>query len=154
MKGLVIFSSAIISLAACSSGQPTSADPAQSTAAPAALAGSNKKITYNVPFDVLEGCETGQGKCDPVTITRSSLSDSVVLIFPSGGTQSDVFLYDVNEKDKSAFSQPKPIRQDQRFAGEGKPSLDLTGLPDGKYRSQMVACGLGGGFDLVIATSR
>lgn len=79
------------------------------------------------------------------------------MIFPSGGTQSDVYLY---EKDKAYLKwlngkqkdKPKPIRHDQKFSEQGNPTIDLTGLPDGKYKPHMLSCGVGGSFDLTIAT--
>ena len=46
------------------------------------------KIVYTVDFNYLEGCETGKGDCKPVTLARHSIQDSIVVIFPAGGTQS------------------------------------------------------------------
>lgn len=104
------------------------------------------KIIHKIDFAFLEGCETGTGDCKPVTITRQSLSDIVSLVFPSGGTASGAYLHsDIEGKDSI-------IRQDNRMIGEGKPTLDLTGLPDGKYSANMISCGLGGGFELILIT--
>lgn len=65
------------------------------------------------------------------------------MIFPSGGTQSDAYLYSSNKS--------KPIRHDQKYVLQ-EPILDLTGLPNGKYNSRLASCGLGGSFDLIIIT--
>lgn len=48
--------------------------------------------------------------------------------------------------------QPKPLRHDQKFTGQGGPILDLTGLPDGIYRPHMLSCGVGGIFQITITT--
>lgn len=45
------------------------------------------------------------------------------------------------------------MRTDEKFIGQGKPSLDLTGLPDGKYVAWMTSCGLGGMFQVLISTN-
>ena len=60
---------------------------------------NNKKVVVqNLDFTYLEGCETGKGDCKPIEIVRQSKQDSVVLIFPSGGTESDVYLHYAKNK--------------------------------------------------------
>ena len=113
-------------------------------------------IVYTVDFDYLEGCETGSGDCNPVIIERQSIPDSITLIFPNGGTLTDVYLYTESSFTKwmsgKPQDEPKPLRHDRKEVGQGKPFLDLTGLPDGKYKPWMLGCGLGGGFELTIVT--
>jgi hypothetical protein len=102
------------------------------------------KIIYTVDFDWLEGCETGKGDCNPVILERRSIDDSIRMIFPSGGTSTVIDLY--------TLMPERPLLEDHKRAGEGRPLLDLTGLPDGNYRTQMYSCGLGGGFTVIIQT--
>jgi hypothetical protein len=123
---ILLLSSFIIGLQSCS--QPTP-----------------NKVIHSIDFDWLEGCETGKGNCNPVVLERKSISDSVRLIFPSGGTQSDVYLYKT--------SLDKSLRQDHKRTGQGLPFLDLTGLPDGNYIAHMLACAVGGRFNVVIKTN-
>ena len=78
-------------------------------------------------------------------LERQSIYDSIRLIFPLGDTASSVYLY------KTLLG--KSLRQDHKRAGEGQPSLDLTGLPDGNYAAHMLACAMGGGFSVVIKTN-
>ena len=115
-----------------------------------------KNIVYTVDFDYLEGCETGKGDCNPVIIERQSIPDSITLIFPNGGTLTDVYLYTESSFTKwmsgKPQDEPKPLRHDHKEVSQGKPFLDLTGLPDGKYRPRMLGSGLGGGFKLTIVT--
>ena len=97
----------------------------------------NKKVVLQtLDFAYLEGCETGKRDCKPIEIVRQSRQDSVLLIFPSGGTQSDVYLH--SAKDKSLELH------DQKVSGQGKPTLNLTNLDDGEYAANIISCGLGG----------
>jgi hypothetical protein len=93
-------------------------------------------VVKTVDFDYLEGCETGKGGCEPIEIIRKRSKDSVLLIFPYGGTQSDVYLCSVNCE--------TVVGHDRKFAGQGKPTLNLTNLKDGEYFARIVSCGLGG----------
>ncbi|MDI9364228.1 MAG: hypothetical protein QM541_04700 [Flavobacterium sp.] len=98
---------------------------------------TNKKIVIKtLDFSYLEGCETGKGDCKPIEIIRQNKQDSVILIFPSGGTVSDVYLHSTKNK--------KFELHDKRFAGQGKPTLNLTNLEDGEYSANIISCGLGG----------
>jgi hypothetical protein len=103
------------------------------------------KVIHTIGFDWLEGCETGKGDCKPILLVRQSISDSIRLIFPSGGTESDVYLYKI--------SLDKPLLHDQKWSGQGRPVLDLTGLPDGSYTAHMLSCAVGGIFSVIIKTS-
>lgn len=104
------------------------------------------KIVYNVTFEFLEGCETGKGDCKPVTLIRQSLNDSITILYPSGGTQSDVYLL-------STDGAPHKVElHDSKTIGKGQLMLDLTGLPDGKYHTGIMSCNLGGRFELNIVT--
>jgi hypothetical protein len=122
------------------------------------ITSNGNAIFYNVDFNYMEGCETGKGDCKPVEMKRHYLHDIVKVIFPNGGTQSSVYLYRDTAFTKwmkgKPLDQPKPLRHDQKVAGQGNPVLDLTGLPDGKYTSQMLSCGVGGTFELTIKTEK
>lgn len=120
-------------------------------------AANHHKIVYTVTLDYMQGCETGKGDCVPITLSRQSINDSVIVIFPIGGTQTDIYLYTENDfkkwMDGKPRDVPKALRHDQKFTGQGNPTLDLTGLLDGTYIPYMFACGLGGGFTLNITTT-
>ena len=97
----------------------------------------NKNVVVQIlDFDYLVGCETGKGNCKPIEIFRKSMQDSVILIFPSGGTESDVYLRDTKNKNLELH--------DKKVSGQGKPSLNLTNLDDGEYTANIISCGLGG----------
>lgn len=117
----------------------------------------NEKIVHIIKWDYLEGCETGKGDCKTQVLERRSLKDSIQLILPIGGTQSSVYLY--NAVDYKAWINrrtqgdlPSLLQDSRQAASDNNHSLDLTGLPDGTYAIQMMACNLGGSFDLIIST--
>ena len=93
-------------------------------------------VVQTLDFDYLEGCETGKGDCKPIEIFRQNKQDSVLLVFPSGGTQSDVYLHSTKNKNLELH--------DKKVSGQGKPTLNLTNLDDGEYSANIISCGLGG----------
>lgn len=72
----------------------------------------NKNVVVQIlDFDYLEGCETGKGDCTPIEIFRQNKQDSVLLVFPSGGTQSDVYLHSSKKKLRVARQESIRTRQ-------------------------------------------
>lgn len=108
----------------------------------------SNKIVYNVTYEFLEGCETGKGDCKPVTLTRKTANDSITLFYPIGGTQSNVYLVSTED------AKQKVELHDSKTIGKGPLKLDLTGLPDGKYRTGIMSCNIGGSFELNIVTKK
>lgn len=101
------------------------------------------KIFRELSFSFLEGCETGKGHCAPVAIVRYQRSDYILLGFPSGGTQSDVYL--------TALDSSIAKLHGRKYGGQ-KARLDLTGLNDGDYFVNMYSCVLGGGCIVKLIT--
>ncbi len=97
---------------------------------------NHKTIIKTLDFAYLEGCETGKGACKPVEILRLTKQDSILLVFPSGGTESHVYLRSATDK--------RIELHDWRKAGQGEPTLYLTKLDDGEYTAGIASCGLGG----------
>ncbi len=97
-----------------------------------------------VDFDYWEGCETGKGKCKPLTFTRSSKDENWFLLMPCGGTATTVTL--------TASGQNTPIQKISIGHSECPPIFDLTNLTDGKYFAYMLACGLGGQIEINLTT--
>ena len=102
-----------------------------------------KVIVTTLDFDYLEGCETGKGDCRPIEIFRQTKQDSLLLIFPSGGTISDVYL---RSKDL------KVQLHDKKTTGQGNPQINMTGLADGEYSANIISCGLGGACIIKLKT--
>jgi hypothetical protein len=102
---------------------------------------NHKTIIQALDFAYLEGCETGKGACKPIEILRQTRQDSILLVFPGGGTESHVYLHSATDK-----------RNDRRKAGQGGLTLDLTKLDDGEYTASMISCGLGGSCKIRLKT--
>lgn len=95
--------------------------------------------------DYWEGCETGKGKCNPLSFTRTKDEKNWYLIMPCGGTETSV---NISSSD-NFFSQ-----QQHLFHDKCPPFLALTDLKDGKYLANMLACGLGGSIEFNLTTTK
>ncbi|MEL6699536.1 MAG: hypothetical protein AAFP89_25075 [Bacteroidota bacterium] len=107
------------------------------------------KSSY-VDFDYWEGCETGKGKCNPLTLTRNSTDKNWYLIMPCGGTETSVTL----SKQQGIPEENDIIRKEKISSSECPPIFELTNLKDGKYFAYMLACGLGGQIEINIRTEK
>jgi hypothetical protein len=105
---------------------------------------NQKTIIQTLEVAYLEGCETGKGACKPVEILRQTKQDSILLVFPSGWTESHVYLRSATDK--------RIELHDRRKAGQGEPTLDLTKLDDGEYTAGIASCGLGGSCKIMLKT--
>ena len=107
------------------------------------------KLSY-VDFDYWEGCETGERKCNPLTITRNSPNQNWFLITPCGGTATTVTL-----STKQGIPKGNDIIQKQEIShSKCPPIFELTNLKDGKYFAYMLACGLGGQIEIDLKTNK
>ena len=97
--------------------------------------GQSQPKTEKISYDYWLGCETGQGDCLPLEFRRPEAGKAWHLIMPCGGTMTDILV----ESEAHDFSQKIKV-----LAADCPPSLDLTGLKDGKYTATMLACNLGG----------
>lgn len=91
-----------------------------------------------------ESCETGEGPCNPITITRHSINEKCFLIMPCGGTLTDVVLTPSGASD--------PILSVTTEAYECPPTFELTNVPDGTYTASMLSCSLGGSVEINLQT--
>lgn len=101
-------------------------------------------IVKNLNAEYLEGCETGRGDCNPVEIERQSSTDSVLLVFPNGGTETEVYLGAANSNEVYLSSK--------KMTGEDPPKLSLGNLKDGEYKAGIRSCGLGAIFKVKLRT--
>lgn len=107
------------------------------------------KLSY-VDFEYWEGCETGEGECNPLTFTRGSNNEKWYLIMSCGGTATSVTLSTQKEIPKGN----NIIQTEEISHSECPPVFDLTNLKDGKYFAYMLACGLGGQIEINLKTDK
>jgi hypothetical protein len=107
------------------------------------------KLSY-VDFDYWEGCETGKGKCNPLTFTRNSTNKNWYLIMTCGGTATKVTL----SEQQGIPTVKDVIQQEEISYAECPPIFKLTNLKDGKYFAYMIACGLGGQIEINLKTEK
>ena len=106
---------------------------------------SQEKLEVVASRSNWENCETGEGICDRILITRSSLNQEVVFIAPCGGTATTLYLY--------ANKQEKPIQVLSVGYDDCPPTLVFTGLKDGYYYASILSCGLGGTVQIKLETN-
>ncbi|MCI5054641.1 MAG: hypothetical protein MRY83_00965 [Flavobacteriales bacterium] len=100
-------------------------------------------------------CELGKA-CETLLFQRNLPDECLVLTLPSGGTQTDAYLYREREfldyintgKKISAISKV------HKMLGEGIPKLDLTDLPEGNYYCHYLSCAFGGYFEIEIVDKK
>ena len=107
------------------------------------------RLSY-VDFDYWEGCETGKGKCNPLTFTRNSTDKNWYLIMPCGGTATTVTL----SEQQGIPKEKDVIQQEEISYAECPPVFKMTNLKDGKYFAYMLACGLGGQIEINLKTEK
>ncbi|MBB1287418.1 hypothetical protein HRH25_23795 [Flavisolibacter sp. BT320] len=113
-------------------------------------------LQQEVPNELLLACETGNGKCDTIKVVRQQLQQPVKVIFPNGGTETEIRLFDTSSFAKYINRFPETdnnlfIRRDHTFM-DRKPSLDMSNLADGNYVVHMTACEVGGFYKLELKT--
>ena len=101
------------------------------------------KIDF-IGFEYWESCETGKGDCKPLTFTRTANQKNWYLLMPCGGTETEVTVSGITNQ----FSKRLHL-----FHEGCPPYIDLTGMADGKYSANMIACGLGGQVTFNLATN-
>lgn len=105
---------------------------------------------YNVSKAYLAACESGEQPCSPIQIDRQTKDEKLVLDFSINAVGASLGLCDSSYLFQVAsFKSPNPLRKG--FVSNGSvPSLNLTGLPDGKYYVYIVGEDVGGICDLKI----
>ena len=116
---------------------------------------TNKGKTYEITKDYLLGCETGRANCPPIDIRRQSQSENITLYFLIRANRTIINLYDSTYPIYIArhFNEDSIRSIREGFVNiEGKPSLNLTGLADGKYYIHILGDDVGGLFQVSIKT--
>lgn len=125
---------------------------------------TNDPIVFEVKEEFVRGCGVRYNApdipCEPILITRQSISDNIIVLFPGGHTLNSVSLYDCAipelrplplEGPWVRIDLPEPVRKNATM-GDKLPALPLAGLPDGTYHAFVNNCYLKGLFYIIIKT--
>jgi len=111
--------------------------------------GIEKVKISTIDFKYWEGCETGNGNCNPLIFKRQTKKEKWYLVLPCGGTSTTVFL-----SQKEGIPEEEEIIQKNEISySKCPPIFELTNLNDGKYYAYMLACGLGGQIEINLKTN-
>ena len=122
------------------------------------IIGSCKRIqVINVHKKQIKGCETGEGNCLPINVSRSKISDSILICFPAQGKETAIYLYDsamctAIKAGLNVISQTYPLAKRSQFRHD-QPCLDLSHLKDGKYYAHILGDGYGGLYQINLTTN-
>jgi hypothetical protein len=106
---------------------------------------SNQAIVNSFSLDQLKELGCADLECEPLKISRTNSKTYLILEFPLGGTQTDVYLIEL-ERYRENILNPKELdyatlRHDSKSIMEGQPLiLNLTKLQDGIYLVRYTSC--------------
>lgn len=109
-----------------------------------------------IPESYLETTDTSRYSVQPVLLTRNFPDDSILVLFPAGEERSQVFLYDQANYNRLLYGDHHGIPMSQPNsegyrAVFGRPVLNMSGFPEGKYYVHVTGCNFGGFFQVEIA---
>ena len=115
-------------------------------------------LKIEIPASYLETTDSSRFSVQPVIITRSVSTDSVLVFFPKDKKKSEVFVYDQMNYNRLLFGDhhgaPKfiPDAEGLRILFD-RPVINFSGFPSGKYYVHVTACDFGGFLQLNISDS-
>lgn len=101
-------------------------------------------LYHKADFQNWESCETGEGECNKIVLSRFSTDQDVYIEVPSGGTAGTCKLY--------ANKQALPIQTLDSSHDSKSRKFNLSALDDGFYYMSMLSCGLGGTVQIELKT--
>jgi hypothetical protein len=115
-------------------------------------------LKVEIPPSYLETTDTSRFSVQPIPITRSFDSDSVLVFFPKNKKKSEIFLYDQINYNRLLFGDHHgtpifiPDAEGLRVLFE-RPVINVSGFPSGKYYVHLTSCDFGGFLQLNISDS-
>jgi hypothetical protein len=112
-----------------------------------------------IPEAYLEAVDTSRFSITPIPLTRSFPDDSLLIFFPKQeNSRSQVYLYDQENYDRLLFGDHHGVPVflpdlEGMKAMFGRPVINLSGVPAGKYYVHVTACSFGGFLQLHISDS-
>lgn len=111
-----------------------------------------------IPASWLESADTSRFSVQPISLTRTSSDDSLLLFFPHQENRSQIYLYDQENYNRLLFGDHHGMPtflpdMEGMKALYGRPVINLSGFPEGKYYVHVTACSFGGFLQLSISDS-
>lgn len=112
-----------------------------------------------IPEAYLEAADTSRFSITPLTLTRSYPDDSLLIFFPKReNSRSQVYLYDQENYNRLLFGDHRGVPVflpdlEGMKAMFGRPVINLSGVPAGKYYVHVTACSFGGFLQLNVSDS-
>jgi hypothetical protein len=102
-----------------------------------------------IPASYLETSDTSRFSITPITLLRTFSDDSLLVFFPKPETHSQLYLYDQPNYNRLLFGDhhgvPVFLPDLEGFtAMNGRPVVNLSRFPQGKYYVHVTACNFGG----------
>ncbi len=111
-----------------------------------------------IPESYLGTSDTSRFSVTPVVLNRVSKEDSILVFFPKQRSRSQVYIYDQANYNRILYGDHHGV---PIFLGDlegltaiyGRPVINLSGFPSGKYYVHITACDFGGFLQLNISDS-
>ncbi|MCX6311620.1 MAG: hypothetical protein NT084_08275 [Bacteroidetes bacterium] len=115
-------------------------------------------VKVEIPPSYLETVDTSRFSVTPILLKRNYPDDSLLVFFPNNQSKSQVFLYDQANYNRLLFGDHHGVPmfltdQEGLTAIYGRPVINLSRFPVGKYYVHVTACDFGGFLQLNISDS-
>jgi hypothetical protein len=110
-----------------------------------------------IPESCLETSDTSRYRVQPIFLERHFSDDSILVFFPEKSKKSQLFMYDQSNYSRLVYGDRKGIPMvSQAEAASykalfGRPAINLSGRPEGKYYVHVTHCNFGGFIEIVLA---
>lgn len=115
-------------------------------------------LKIEIPEAYLETADTSQFSITPLTLKRSFTDDSVLIFFPKLKSHSQLYLYDQENYNRLLYGDHRAVPSflpdlEGLKALFGRPVINLSRVPAGKYYVHVTACNFGGFLQFNISDS-
>jgi len=98
------------------------------------------KISHTITLEDIEKYGTGKRFSYPVNINRKTINDTLLIAFPNSKRISQIYLQadtSYNNQIESDAEKPVFIKQREKKQRKKSQEIDMTGLPDGRYKAHL-----------------
>jgi hypothetical protein len=112
-----------------------------------------------IPESYLEISDTSRFSIQPIELIRIFPDDSVFVFFPETESRSQLYLYNEANYNRLLFGDHHGIPMSQPQAEGyaalfGRPVLNFSGYPEGKYYVHVTQCNFGGFIQIAILNEK